>query len=110
MDIVAAIVFILPVHDFIRRSVQISESEKDEELDERQQIVRDRAYRSAYWILGITCLYTFLYISYVHPWLAERWEWLQFDSLPILMTMGAALVVFTIPRAVMAWTEPEFED
>lgn len=106
---VAAIIAILPTHTFIRTSVQIAGSERDEDLDERQQVVRDRAYRSAYWMLAVTGLWAAIYVGYVHSWLVERWVWLEASDLLLLLAMGAALVVFTLPRAVMAWTEPDAE-
>ena len=108
---VVSMVAYWPIWSFLKSSIQTTESELDEDLDERQRMVRDRAYRSAYWILAYTCLYIGLYIAYVRTWATDRWSWLEGGNelTPVLLVIGVTYVVFTLSKAIIAWTEPDPE-
>lgn len=76
----------------------------DAQLDERQNIVRNYAYRNAYILLSTLILFALLYtmiaVDY-HWWLPSRSGQLSslFFSFLFLMLM--------LPSAIIAWTEQE---
>ena len=84
-------------HNYARRP--------DQQLDERQRLVRDRAYRLAYRILSSVSLAVVVYV------LATR----LFDGLwrpdggtvYVAAFVGYCAVVLCLPAAILAWTEPE---
>lgn len=106
---VLTIVFVTlwPIQSYLGTSVLMARSDDDEDLDERQRIVRNRAHRKAYLIVALTAVYAYFYIEVVHLWVVNRWPLLE--EREYLRPAGIAVVlsVFTLPRVVMAWTEPD---
>src|SRR5262249_21263665 len=75
----------------------------DRHLDERQRVVRDRAYRNAYY--GITAL--LLILSVVVMYAAGNDEsWSALRQLAAFFPW-AAFVVGSLPTAIVAWSEPD---
>lgn len=74
-------------------------------LDERQEGVRNRAYRVAYQLLaglgGFTALYGYIATDSGRGWLPSTSNELQ------AVFWGFLLVSSTLPAAVLTWTEPE---
>ena len=70
------------------------------ELDERQQVVRDRAYRRAYRVVQVV-LAAFLVAAWAGPrpvtFPGYRWQ--------VVLT-GLAWAALVLPTVVVAWTEP----
>jgi hypothetical protein len=70
------------------------------ELDERQQVVRDRAYRRAYRVVQVV-LAVFLVAAWAGPppvsFSGYRWQ--------VVLT-GLAWAALVLPTMVVAWTEP----
>lgn len=74
-------------------------------LDERQRSVRDRAYYSAYRALSLLGLAGVLYLVLVQ---LRRLPPAQVGpGMAMLLAGGAALLLLTLPSAIMAWTEPD---
>ena len=74
-------------------------------LDERQRTVRDRAYYSAYRILGVVAAAGVGYSALAQ---LNRIPSPDLSSLQImLLAGGVVLLVVTLPSAIMAWTEPD---
>ncbi len=75
-----------------------------EQLDERERLERDHAHYSAYrllrWSLGIAAAIYWLLITAtpIQPWLLH--------SAPTLL-WTLVLYIFTLPQAVILWTEPD---
>jgi MFS family permease len=69
----------------------------DDRLDERQRWVKLRAYRVAYWILGVVAL-AVVAASVGFGWMTGMLLW------PVLF-----LVAGTLPLSVVAWTEADPE-
>jgi hypothetical protein len=70
------------------------------QLDERQQVVRDRAYRRAYRVVQVV-LAVFLVAAWAGPrpvtFSGYRWQ--------VVLT-GLAWAALVLPTVVVAWTEP----
>ena len=70
------------------------------QLDERQQVVRDRAYRRAYRVVQIVVA-CFLVAAWAGPrpvtFTGYRWQ--------VVLT-GLAWATLVLPTMVVAWTEP----
>ena len=71
-----------------------------DELDERQQAVRDRAYRRAFRVVQLV-LAAFL----VAAWAGPRPVTLSGYRWPVVLT-GLAWAALVLPTLVVAWTEP----
>ncbi|WP_424950436.1 hypothetical protein [Deinococcus sp.] len=76
----------------------------DAMLDERQLLLRGRAYLNAYRVLGLLIMLGLLYIS-----LAADQGWPMPHGYPAwnLLYMAALLLSLTLPSALLAWTEPD---
>lgn len=80
-------------------------NETDAALDERERQVRDHAYRFAY--VGVASAFMLLitYAAIVHDsgrgWLPRTWNESQ------AIVWGVLLLTWTLPSAVVAWTEPD---
>lgn len=89
----------------IRGSVQHVADKGDDGLDERQRVVRDRAYRSACHVVTGALMSTLLYGQ-----LASQFQlWLPPAG---VFQIGLPLVfalTFTLPTAIVAWNEPDPE-
>lgn len=92
--------FILPIAKEVNREVP-------RKLDERQLMVRDRAYYYAYRILGTILVLTIVSVTAATAFDAA--------SLPLPRTStqfsgllaASALLVATLPATVIVWTEPD---
>ena len=74
-------------------------------LDERQRGVRNQAYVLAYRVLGLLVI---LSAGYALAIRVGRFRLPGLSSLEVFLLMiGAAVVVMTLPAAIMAWTEPD---
>lgn len=80
-------------------------NQTDEVLDERERQVRDRAFRFAY--MGLAAAFTLLAVYGAMAadsglgWLPSTWNERQ------AVTWGVFLLAWTLPTAVVAWTEPD---
>jgi hypothetical protein len=79
-------------------------NDPDSALDEREQHIRDRAYRPSYWAVSLILLIAVAYVQ-----LASDFDWWLPDSAGAFtaMTWIAIFVTATLPTAVIAWTEPD---
>lgn len=77
----------------------------DKRLDERQRMVRDRAYRFAYQALAAVFLVAALY-AYIALDSGSLWFPRTSNQLNAFF-WGAMLLATTLPTAVIAWTEPD---
>lgn len=80
----------------------------DKRLDERQRLIRDRAYRSAYQVLAAVFLMSALY-SYIALDSGSLWFPRTANQLNAFF-WGAMLLAMTLPTAIIAWTEPDDVD
>lgn len=76
----------------------------DELLDERQRLLRGRAYLNAYRVLGLLFMLLLLYISLA---VDQGWPMPHGYSAWNLLYMAALLLSLTLPSALLAWTEPD---
>jgi hypothetical protein len=80
----------------------------DRHLDERQQLVRNRAYTLAYQIVGglflILTLLTLIALNNGTDWLPRSLN--EFNA----VFWGLWLLTTTLPTAVLAWTEPDISE
>ena len=81
-------------------------NQKDGELDERQQTVRNRAYLRSYRILSVAVMVLVLYVQisvdFDISWLPPLDRVVGF-SIPF----GFLWLVITLPTAIIAWNEPD---
>lgn len=80
----------------------------DEELDERQIAVRDRAYLDSYRALAGLLVLGLLAATIV-PDAIDRPVQLTFETIQPVM-WGAILYAIILPSAVVAWREPDLAD
>ena len=78
------------------------------QLDERQQVVRGKAYQTAYRILTGLVMLLGLYVgigSFNAQLFLPRdfWAW-------IIAFFGLAILITSLPSAVFSWTEPDPQD
>ena len=74
--------------------------------DERQRAIREHAQAVSYRILGPVIVVPALYVIFVTPVLSHAWlPSTQTEQVALLA--GFALLVGTLPAAVVAWSEPE---
>jgi hypothetical protein len=74
--------------------------------DERQRAIREHAQAVSYRILGPVIVVPALYIIFVTPVLAHAWL-PSTQSEQVALLAGFALLVGTLPAAVIAWSEPD---
>lgn len=77
----------------------------EEELDEREQAVRNAAYFEAYRVLALYCFFLFPFLvssSFELFWSSA----LGRVALPLLGTLLLG-IAWTLPQAVILWTEPD---
>lgn len=104
----AAILFVATAAAFLRllTAPGYAADSVDRRLDERQRLVRDRAYRVAYY--GLTLLFGALSLGVLYAASSEdNWSSVQVAALfvPWLTFLPGSL-----PSAVVAWTEPDLPD
>jgi hypothetical protein len=87
-------------------STQKIAGKKEEDLDERQMIVRNRAHHTAYQILGSVVAAALLYPQINHLYLdGQLWApSITVQNLPSVMVSAIWLIV-TLPTSVIAWME-----
>lgn len=80
----------------------------DAALDERQRLVRDRAYRLAYRaFFGLSLTLTLALLVAI----AAGWHWLPGErGALITLLLGYCAAGVSLPAAIIAWTEPEAND
>lgn len=83
----------------------IMSSQNKASLDERQEAVRNRAYRLAYGILGALACFAALYL-YIAADSGSLWLPTTSNELQAAF-WGVLLLTSTLPAAVLAWTEPD---
>ncbi len=79
-------------------------NDSDSALDERQQRVRDRAYRPSYWVVSLILLLGTAYVQLANNsgwWLPSSTEAFQG------ITWTLIFLTMTLPTAIIAWTEPD---
>lgn len=76
----------------------------DQQLDERQQRVRDRAYLYGYRGLAVVVVLVSVYAGIAFDngwWLPTTWNQVQ------AVVWGVLLLALTLPTAILAWIEPD---
>ncbi|MBL8156629.1 MAG: hypothetical protein JNM70_20800 [Anaerolineae bacterium] len=77
--------------------------EEDRKLDEREIVLRNRAYRSAYITLSSVALLALVYWQIA----SDAGLWLpQGEAVQTILIAGAFLFSLTLPSAVLAWIAP----
>lgn len=78
-------------------------NEEDRKLDEREIVLRNRAYRTAYTILAAGMLLALVYWQIA----TDAGLWLpQGESAQTILIAGAFLFALTLPSAALAWIAP----
>lgn len=91
-------------------STQKIANKEEAELDERQTAVRNHAHRTAYQILGTGVMVGLVLLQMLTTGPLSERPWTPHISIrgvvvPVLTT--AMWLYFTLPTAVIAWTEPD---
>jgi ABC-type transport system involved in cytochrome bd biosynthesis fused ATPase/permease subunit len=81
--------------------------------DERELRRRDAAHWISYRYLGWVVIAAF-FVAYLKNLLPNAWDSLHvppaiFDTLIYCLLMAAFVLVFTLPQAILLWTEPDME-
>src|SRR5487761_217212 len=77
----------------------------DAELDERLLQVKNQAYRRAYLVLAPVVFVVWLLSLFALSWQPND----HGKVMATMLVMGAALLVGTLPTAIVAWQEPDPE-
>lgn len=85
------------------RATQRVTSAPDSQVDERQEALRNRAYRLAYWILALTTAASVL-TSYMLGGSPRAWLLNALHSGPLSVFF---ILLFFLPAMVLAWLEPD---
>ncbi|MDR5729862.1 MAG: hypothetical protein RB191_20820 [Terriglobia bacterium] len=81
--------------------------------DERDMRRRDHAYFVAYWWWDLALLPAFLSTGLKNIPISGRWApalHLLFARLPWGLLIAALLLYYTLPQAILLWTEPDLEE
>jgi hypothetical protein len=78
----------------------------DRHLDERQRLVRDRAYRGGYYIISALLLLLSVVVMYAAG-NDDSWSVLR-QLAPFLPWL--AFIVGSLPTAIVAWSEPDLPE
>lgn len=104
--------FAILAHGFfylMRRTFINSAHLRDEALDERQRVIRDRAMRNSYILLSFLITLQALYFM-----IASDWKGANALVIPSGVAnayfWGAFLFAMTLPTAWLAWTTPDVND
>ncbi len=108
LAIFAAILFVATAAAFVRlvTAPGYAADTLDRRLDERQRLVRDRAYRVAYYAL--TLLFGALSLAVLYA--AGNDEAWQSMRVPALFLPWLTFLPGSLPTAVVAWTEPDLPE
>jgi hypothetical protein len=105
VTIMAIVTFLATGYGFVRLvlSPGYVADTLDRHLDERQRLVRDRAYRVAYYVITASVLLLSLIVLYAA---GDDASWSTLRQLtPFLPWL--AFVVGSLPTAIVAWSEPD---
>ncbi len=100
----------------LHASIQGLSSTKDGDLDERQLIVRNRAYFRAYWALFSTIATLGLFFVMIPRLLLDHVPWLRLPQAESIFDLlyGLYWVTFitlaTLPTMMIVWSEPDLEE
>lgn len=83
---------------------------RKDKLDERQRVIRNSAYRSAYLILGNTFIIVASYWLFATNSFGEGRLWLPSGDEAQNLFVLALLLFYTLPTALIAWNEPDPEE
>jgi hypothetical protein len=103
-------------HPFLALGLRVYRAEPaDDERtfrnDERELQQRDHAHYQAYQGIGyaLVALWITSYIRMLKPgWM--QWAGMSWDQVFYGLTMALMLVFFTVPQAILLWTEPDMEE
>ena len=79
--------------------------------DERELQQRDHAHYQAYQGIGfaLVALWIMSYVRMLKPaWM--HWAGMSADQILYGLTLSILLVFFTVPQAILLWTEPDMEE
>jgi hypothetical protein len=104
----AIVTFVATGYAFVRLAMApgYAADTLDRFLDERQRLVRDRAYRVAYYV--VTGLMILLSVGVIYIAGSED-TWSAWRE-PALFLPWAAFIVGSLPTAIVAWAEPDPPD
>ena len=80
----------------------------EKDLDERQKMVRYRAYARAYRVISVVALFPALYIYLRSLFLGRPFGFelpLPGASASIILFLGMMLIIVALPMSIIAWTE-----
>jgi hypothetical protein len=80
--------------------------------DEREQHRRDHAYFLAYWWWDLALVPAFLAVALKNISYPAAWNpalRLFLDHLPYGLFVAAGILYYTLPQAILLWTEPDME-
>jgi vacuolar-type H+-ATPase subunit I/STV1 len=108
LAIIAAILFVATAGSFGRlvTAPGYAADSVDQRLDERQRLVRDRAYRMAYYAVALLFGVLSLGIMYAAG-LDDTWSSVRVAA---LFLPWLTFLVGSLPTAVVAWTEPDLPE
>ena len=88
----------------------LPEDDRSFRNDERELVQRDHAHYLAYGALAVVICAQWL-VAYVRMHNPVRLNWLgnQFDQLVYGFMLAAVTLVFTLPQAILLWTEPDMD-
>jgi hypothetical protein len=102
----AAAVFLVGLAGLLWSTYYLVANDTDRALDERQQIVRDRAYRVAYTVLATLCLLAVVYGEIAVDSKGSWWLPRSANEMQVVL-WAVLLLIFTLPTAIVSWTEPD---
>lgn len=87
----------------------ITQQAKNQELDERQRMIRNHAYFRSYQILSVAVMAMATYLLFAHrldvPWLPQVGG---VAAAPLYI--GFYWAILALPDAIVAWNEPDLEE
>ncbi len=100
---VLAVATVLFAHKLMRGELWRITNDEDRKLDEREILLRNRAYRGAYITLASALLLALVYWQIA----SDAGLWLpQGESAQAILVAGAFLFALTLPSAALAWIAP----
>ena len=76
-----------------------------EQLDERQQLIRNQAYRSAYMVISVILVFIFFYSAYLVDAFGLPMPHGYDEVSPFFWSLFTVVIV--LPFAILAWTETD---
>jgi hypothetical protein len=100
---VLAVATVLFAYKLMRGELWRITNDEDRKLDEREILLRNRAYRGAYITLASALLLALVYWQIA----SDAGLWLpQGESAQAILVAGAFLFALTLPSAALAWIAP----